>query len=183
MATDPSSESGIEGTRQLLGEAYVHRAHLDRLSNQTGSDGEKQLIDSMDDLIPRPKGDALKVLLTELERTGISIAKTSFDAILLPSGRHVDFGDIQDLRESLSEMTFVEIKSTKKTSVKEDFSGYFFSLTEKEIDAAQQLGPRHIVLLHNTLTGHFLQTSVSELAQRSRSTTWQVSVQLGPLTC
>ena len=93
------------------------------------------------------------MLLSEPENTGISIAGTSFDAVLLPDGYRPDFTDVKDLRARLPEMIFVEIKSTKKESVKDDVSGFFFSLTEKEIDAAHQLGHRHIVLLHNLLTG------------------------------
>ncbi|MEZ5244111.1 MAG: hypothetical protein R2707_03375 [Acidimicrobiales bacterium] len=167
-----------EGIARLVGEAAFRRVHLERLSNQTGSSGEQTLISSTEDLIPRPRGAALRVLLGELERSGISIAGTSFDAILLPSGSTIDFLDADNVRRLLPSITFVEIKSTKKPSVREDFGGFFFSLTEKEIEAARQLGDRHIVILQNLVTGKLLQTSVGEIATRSRSTTWQVSVQL-----
>lgn len=50
-------------------------------------------------------------------------------------------------------MTFVEIKSTNKASVREDFNGFFFSPTEKEIGAARQLGERPIVLPQNMIGG------------------------------
>lgn len=148
------------------------------MSNQTGSSGEQALIASIDALIPRPRGAALRLLLDELAQVGISIAGTSFDAILLPDDAEIEVTDVDSVRRHLPEMTFAEIKSTNKTSVREDFSGFFFSLTEKEIDAARQLGERHIVLLQNMITGALVQTRVGEIAARSRSTTWQVSVQL-----
>lgn len=75
-------------------------------------------------------------------------------------------------------MIFVEIKSTRNPKVREDFTGFFFSINEKEIASAHQLGKRHIVLLQNLITGVFAQTSVDEIASKSRSANWQISVQL-----
>ena len=154
-----------DGTERLVREAAFRRIHLDRLSNQTGSSGEQALIASLEALIPRPRGADLRLLLHELERVGISIAGTSFDAILLPENAEVDLGDVDSVRRHLP--AFIEIKSINKALVREDFSGFFFSLTEKEIDAARQLGERHLVLLQNMITGALVQSSFGEIAARS----------------
>jgi hypothetical protein len=58
------------------------------------------------------------------------------------------------------------------------FSGFFFALTESEIAAAELLGHRHRVALFNNLTGELLISSVPDIIARTRSMTWQLSVQL-----
>jgi hypothetical protein len=82
------------------------------------------------------------------------------------------------VRAMLPSMIFIEIKSASQERVKEGFGGLFFVLTVGEINAAEQLGERHRVALHNTNSGEVLMTSVAEILSRARSMTWQVSVQL-----
>ena len=82
------------------------------------------------------------------------------------------------MRVLLSALVESGIKTANQSRVREDFSGFFFALTENEIEASTVLGDRHRVVLFNKLTGRTLWTSVPELLQRSRSTTIQVSLQL-----
>lgn len=56
--------------------------------------------------------------------------------------------------------------------------GTHFALTEAEIQTADPLGDRRHLALFNKLTGALLLTSVLDILSRSRSTNWQVSVQL-----
>ena len=97
----------------------------------------------------------MRVLLEELAATGIVIKASSFDALALPSP--TDIADRAQVRASLPEITFVEIKAANQPRVKPGFGGFFFALTESEIAAADQLGPRHRVALFNKLTGEMLE--------------------------
>lgn len=152
------------------------RAHAARLTNTRGATGETLGISAMPDWKPRPKGNALKVLLGELAAVGIHIRRSSFDAIALAG--ELDFEDRDAVRRNLDAMTFVEIKSATQSRVKAGFDGFFFALTEGEIEAAEQLGRRHMVALHNTQTGEIMLTSIPEILERAKSMTWQLSVQL-----
>lgn len=152
------------------------RAHLARLANEGGAAGEQQAILSMDQWIPRPRGPDLRMLLEELAATGIVIRASSFDALALPSP--IDIGDRTQVRASLAAITFVEIKTANQPRVQPGFRGFFFALTESEIAAADQLGPRHRVALFNKLTGEMLLTSVADILARTKSMNWQLSIQL-----
>lgn len=152
------------------------RAHLARLANQSGAAGEQGAILAMELWIPRPKGEALRILIEELAATGIAIRASSFDALALPSP--FEISDRNRLRRHLPEITFIEIKTANQARVQPGFKGFFFALTESEIAAAEQLGSRHRVALFNNLTGELLITSVSEIISRTKSMNWQLSVQL-----
>ncbi|PKG56343.1 hypothetical protein [Shewanella sp. GutDb-MelDb] len=152
--------------------------HIDRLSNSSGSKGEKLAISQHEDWIERPKGTALKHLISELSKTGINIKRTSFDAIAIPVGNKVDFSSPKSIADHIKEMVFIEIKTTNKKSVKEDFTGYFFAFTEGELNAAEQLGEQHQVALVNKRTGNIVMSSIPRLLTRAKSMNWQVSVQL-----
>jgi len=130
----------------------------------------------MDHWISRPKGPALRSLLSALAETGVTIKASSFDALATPEP--LDFADPDRLRHQLADVTFIEIKTANQARVKPGFDGFFFALTESEISAADQLGARHRVALYNNLTAELLITSVPEIIARSRSMNWQLSVQL-----
>lgn len=152
------------------------RSHLARLANQSGAAGELAALASMDHWTPRPKGSALRRLLDALASDGIYIKASSFDAMATPVP--LAFGDLDVLRTQLMQTVFIEIKTANQARVKAGFAGFFFALTEREILAAEQLGDRHRVALYNNLTGELLLTSIPEILERSRSTNWQVSIQL-----
>ena len=138
--------------------------HLERLSAQRGAAGEVALIDEMDEWVPRPKGRPLKILLGELTKIGISIKWSSFDAICLP--RRVDFSNPDEVRSQINDMVFIEIKTANQSRVKPSFCGFFFAVTENEIEAAEQLKERHRVALYNKSTGELLLTSIPEIISR-----------------
>lgn len=152
------------------------RAHLARLANQGGAAGEQDAIVLMEEWVPRPRSVQLRLLLEELALTGIAIKGSSFDALALPGP--VDFNDARSIRASLPSITFIEIKTANQTRVQPGFKGFFFALTESEIAAAELLGKRHKVALFNNLTGELSLTSVPEIIARTKSMTWQLSVQL-----
>ncbi|WP_165726265.1 hypothetical protein [Pseudoalteromonas sp. SA25] len=154
------------------------KQHLARYANENGSNGELVTIELNENWIPRPKGNELKLLLLALKEVGIIIKRSSFDALSIPKGISIDFNDLVSIKASLSNITFIEIKSANQDRVKKDFSGFFFALTENEIKAAEALGDRHQVALYNKKTSEVLMTSVVEIINRAKSSTWQVSVQL-----
>lgn len=160
----------------LLDVIAAKRAHLDRLANQGGTAGEQDLVLANDQWLPRPKGALLNILLDALRSAGKPIKASSFDALALPSG--TDLSDPKQVRDRLSEMIFIEIKTCNQPRVRPGFDGFFFALTENEIAAAEVLGTQHRVALYNKITGDILMTSVPEIVARARSSTWQFSVQL-----
>jgi hypothetical protein len=156
----------------------LRKAHVDRLANTHGAAGEGRSLAITANWIARPKGQAMKNLLAALAETGIVIAGTSFDLIELPVGASLDFHERDSITEWLPQMIFIEVKTANQSRVQPDFGGFFFALTEKEIQAYEALGKRHRVVLFNAATETMLRTSVAEILGRARSTTWQVSVQL-----
>jgi hypothetical protein len=154
----------------------IRRAHVERLSSKSGAAGEVRAIARMPEWQLRPKGEQLRWLLSALRETGIEIKGSSFDAIAL--SHPIDLHDEAAIKAALPDMIFVEVKTSSQARVKPGFAGFFFALTENELRAAEQLGDRHVVALFNKATGEMMITSVAAILARSRSTTWQVSVQL-----
>ncbi|MNS73914.1 hypothetical protein D3C72_1073730 [compost metagenome] len=152
------------------------RAHITRMANQSGAAGEQNAIQVHELWVPRPRGKELKILMEALAKSGFSIRASSFDALALPHA--IDLADAEQVRLRLPEITFIEIKTARQKRVRPGFDGFFFALTEREIEASEQLGKRHKVALFNTLTEEILLTSVDEIIKRSRSMNWQLSVQL-----
>jgi hypothetical protein len=156
----------------------LRRQHLVRLGNQNGAAGEATVLAETTGYLPRPTGQAAKNLLATLSESGIVIKLASFDAIALPEGSVVDLLNVDSIRQNLTNMTFIEIKTANQARVRADFGGFFFAFTEGELLASEALGDRHKVLLVNKATGTVLLTSVPEILARAKSMNWQVSVQL-----
>jgi hypothetical protein len=163
---------------QILELLAEKRAHLERFANQAGAAGETEVLAINSDFISRPKGIHLTWLLEALQETGITIKRSSFDAIAVPIGTTVNFEDKASLQATVGLMTFIEIKTASQKRVRADFGGFFFAITESEIAAAHALGARHRVMLFNKADGSFLLTSIPDLLLRVRSMTWQLSIQL-----
>jgi len=154
------------------------RQHLARLTNQRGASGESSALAEMENWVPRPRGIGLKVLLAALAETGVVIKGSSFDAIAVPLNKSINFTDPTSVRDALPSMTFIEIKTANQERVRPGFTGFFFALTEGEIAASETPGAQHRVALYNKLSGELLLTSVPEILMRTKSTNWQLSVQL-----
>lgn len=129
----------------------LKRRQLARLANQKGAAGELKILSESRDFVPRPTGQNLRNLLTALRETGVDLKKSSFDAIAVPDGVSVDFSNLVLLRQQITNLIFIEIKTASQSRVKDDFAGYFFAFTEGEVLAAEALGTRYKVLLVNTL--------------------------------
>ena len=156
----------------------LKREHVQRLANQNGASGEAAALANNMHFVARPTGTRLEILMTALQQSGINIKKSSFDAIARPVDCIIDFSDPESVAANLTNIIFVEIKTSNQARVRPDFSGFFFALTENEILASEALGHRHRVMLLNKVTGAVLLTSVPEILSRARSINWQVSVQI-----
>lgn len=158
------------------------RAHIARYSSENGILGEHSLLDSQSLWIKRPKGKDMKNLLAALKQfEDIEIKASSFDFISIPKNVSVDFSDINSLARILKLLTFIELKTcNQKRVTTPDFRNFFFAITENEIIASELLGDRHIVVLHNKLTGDKLVTTIPEITKRANSKNWQLSISLGP---
>lgn len=73
----------------------------------------------------------------------------AFDVVKLPPG--IDLNDDAGLDRAWKELRFFEVKSTGKKSVKDDWSGYFFSLSTAELLTAQNLRGQYRFIFVNTL--------------------------------
>lgn len=158
------------------------RAHIARFSSENGISGERSLLDSQALWIKRPKGKEIKNLLAALKLfEGIEIKASSFDFVSFPENVTIDFSDVSSLSAILKSLTFIELKTcNQKRVTTPDFKNFFFAITENEITAAELLGDRHKVVLHNKKTGDMLVTTVHEIINRASSKNWQLSVSLGP---
>lgn len=158
------------------------RVHIARYSSENGMLGEQSLLDSQALWIKRPKGKDMKNLLAALKQyEGIEIKASSFDFISIPESVSIDFGDVSSLAGVLKSLTFIELKTcNQKRVTNPDFRNYFFAITENEIIASELLGDRHIVVLHNKITGDKLATTIPEIIKRANSKNWQLSISLGP---
>ncbi|MEQ9870519.1 hypothetical protein ABRP77_14895 [Pectobacterium odoriferum] len=158
------------------------KAHIARFSSENGISGERSLLDSQALWIKRPKGKEMKNLLAALKQfEDIEIKASSFDFISIPENITVDFSDVSSLSDILKSLTFIELKTcNQKRVTTPEFKNFFFAITENEITAAELLGDRHKVVLHNKKTGDKLLTTVHEIINRANSKNWQLSVSLGP---
>lgn len=64
--------------------------------------------------IPRSKGNELKLLLSAFKEVGVIIKHSSFDALSIPKGVSIDFNDLVSIKASLTDITFIEIKSANQ---------------------------------------------------------------------
>jgi len=184
--TDDQSEKSIEAPPEkltldkLLKKVEAAKAKGIHGNSATGSAGE-EFASLKQGWLRRPTGAKMKQLMAALEANDIRIQPTSFDAIAVPEGVELAFKNPKVLAEQVNDLTFVEIKSGRREELPEDFSGFFFALTYREIQAAIALGNKHVVALVNVEKpeqGIFI-TNVWSLLDRSTSTNWQLSIQLG----
>jgi hypothetical protein len=154
------------------------RKHLGRFTNSIGASGERALVLSQDNWVERPRGREIKILLSCLEERNIRIKASSFDAIQVPEEVKVDFSLRDSVAASLSVLKFIEIKTSSKVTVDADFNGFYFSISEAELLAAEALGDQYVVALHHKVSQTYRFYSMDEIFRRRRSLSWQVSIQI-----
>lgn len=121
--------------------------------------------------IQRPTGVGLDNLL-EVAGGG-KIAKRAFDGLLVPAGVEIDFTDKASIRAHLRDLVFVDVKTTNRHDLDNNFRGFYFSVSKNELNAAKALGERYRFALYNLHTGSILELTLPQLRARVRN--WQVS--------
>jgi hypothetical protein len=107
----------------------------------------------------------------------------AFDAVMTPTSA----GPITSiaLPTQLPSLTLIEMKTTQKPIRDTRLEGYFFGVTQSELDLASRLGDRYafafVVLNSANVFGHpfFVILSLEQLEQRIRSKRTQYQVTLG----
>jgi hypothetical protein len=116
-----------------------------------------------------------KLLVAFAER-GLTLYGKAFDIIKIPTKDKVL--TLRDIEDHFHHLLIYEIKSTNKISVKDDFTGYFFSLSTAELLTAQNLGEKYKFILVNTVTKKVLELSLRELYAKAKGIYPSWSVQL-----
>jgi hypothetical protein len=115
----------------------LKREHLDRLANARGAAGEVAIVTGNTQFMSRPKGMPLRTLMSALRASGVSIKPTSFDAIAIPAGAVLNWGEPQSVARLLTDLVFIELKTASQPRVKDDFSDFFLALFDLGVGSAQ----------------------------------------------
>ncbi len=104
-------------------------------------------------------------LLVAFAKKGKVVYGRAFDIVSLSREVHLD--QLDDVEKNLDAITVYEIKSTRR-AVKEDFKGFFFSLTGAELLVAQSLKHQFKFALVNTTTKTHLELDIAQLFAKAR---------------
>ena len=105
-------------------------------------------------------------LLIECATRGYASYARAFD-ILKVTKQGLDPQNIQ-IKSDFDSLRICEIKSTNR-DLRQDWSGYFFSLSTAELLIAQSLKERFRFVLVNTRTGSHLELTLTEVFARARA--------------
>ena len=137
---------------------------------------EKEGIDyvlSKDVLLRNPTKESRKELLNLLDLP--KSFSRAFDLILLPPNKS---GTSEITDESKSEITLVELKTTKK-KLSNNPNGFFFGATENEFELAKKMGDRYLfcfVCLHpESLSYKYMNLSEVEEMTRTKRVQYQIN--------
>lgn len=108
-----------------------------------------------------PTATQRKLMLVAFAEKGFTLYGKAFDMFRVRPGLILNsLNNIDDFRNSLHQIMIYEIKSTNKKAVKENFDGYFFSISTAELLTAQSLGDRYKFAFVNTVTKKHLELSL-----------------------
>lgn len=98
----------------------------------------------------------------------------AFDVVRL--SRDVDLFNPDHILADFDAIELLEVKSTNRASIGQEFKGYFFALTTAELLVAQSLGRQFKFAFVNTLTGDHLELSLRDVFARARDIypTWSI---------
>jgi hypothetical protein len=144
-----------------------------RVGNATARRAIEILIEKEQGFI-LPTAAQKKNLIIAFVKRDMIVYGRGFDMIKLAAP--VELNDLSDIERNLDAIQLIEIKSTNKDKVGEDFQGYFFGLTAAEVLVAQSLKHRFKFIFVNTLTKHHMEVDINELFGRARGIypTWSL---------
>lgn len=135
-------------------------------TNQRTAKRAAELLLSLDDRYVVPTPAQRTELLVAFARARLVAYGKAFDILRCP--RDINLNDAEAIRPRLSEILVCEIKSTNKLTVRDDFGGYFFSITGGEMLTAQSLGDQYRFIFVNTQTRRHLELSLRQVFARAR---------------
>jgi len=112
-----------------------------------------------------PTGRQRQNLLVAFAKKGKVVYGKAFDVVKVAVS--IDLDDLADVERQLSNITVFEIKSSRK-KLRSGFGGFFFSLTGAEVLVAQSLKKQFKFVLVNTVTGEYLELSLSDIFSRAK---------------
>lgn len=78
------------------------------------------------------------------------VGNKGYDALKIINGATIDFNSVESIRDNFKNILFIEIKSSSRKDLEKDFSNYFFSITENEIQLAHAFPQSFCFLLYST---------------------------------
>lgn len=172
-------------SEDIINEKIKARLKKEKITTQNGAEGEANFSSIALKLFPeykivrRPVGAARKAFIEVTSELELDIPVTGFDFIGIPTKVNLPLNEKEVWTENILDMIFIEVKTSKQTRTKADFSNFLFSITHKEERVAEAVGPeKHRVVLVNSLTGVTCVTSIKELLLRAKSISRQITVQL-----
>lgn len=121
-----------------------------------------------------PTGKERDALLVGFAMRRKVIYGAAFDIVRM--SRPINLADPSEIAANMGALELFEVKSTNRTVVAPDFSGYFFALTTAELLVAQSLREQFRFAFVNILTGDHLELTLREVFARSRGIypTWSI---------
>lgn len=113
-----------------------------------------------------PDATQRQILLVAFAKTGAVIYGRAFDAFKIDG--NFNLTDVEKDPKKLKNVTLYEMKSTNRANVKEDFSGYFFSMSTAELLVAQSLGKQFKFVMVNVQTEKIQEMTLRELLQKAK---------------
>jgi hypothetical protein len=145
------------------------------MSSQQTAKKAAELLAKHDPLIRIPTKKEKTNLLIAFAQKNKVIYGNAFDVVRL--GKDIDLNDIESVIHNLQHITLLEVKSTNRENINDNFSGYFFGLTTAELLVAQNLGNKYRFIFVNTVTGHTLELKLNELFAKAKGIypQWSIS--------
>jgi hypothetical protein len=145
------------------------------MSSQQTAKKAAELLAKHDPSIRIPTKKEKTNLLIAFAQKNKVIYGNAFDVVRL--GKDIDLNDIESVIHNLQHITLLEVKSTNRENINDNFSGYFFGLTTAELLVAQNLGNKYRFIFVNTVTGHTLELKLNELFAKAKGIypQWSIS--------
>lgn len=143
-------------------------------TTQTSSINAAEILLSTDLGFHIPTRTQKKNMLIAFAERGFSLNSKAFDMVRLEQGDTLK--SLNEIRRCFDRMLLYEIKSTSKENVKDDFSGYFFSISMAEILMAQNLHEKYRFAFVNTLTKEWKDFTLQEIYSKAKGIypTWSI---------
>ena len=108
-----------------------------------------------------------QALLVGFAMCGKPLIGKAYDAVRLEAD--VDLDSAEDIASKNASIVVVEIKSTNRSGVGPDLSGYFFNITASELTIAQTLKDQFRFVFLNIIRGDWIELTLGEVLARAKA--------------